>query len=324
MTLEQLRIFLAVAQHLHFTRAATALYISQPAVSAAIQKLEDLYGLRLFHRIGRRIELTEAGLLLQKEARKVLDQVGLIERGLRELNNLQSGQLNLGSSLTIGNYWLPHLISRFKVAYPGVQVSCSLGNNDAIVDGILAGQHDLALVEGVIQPDALQQLEQKPFASDRLQIVVGIPHPWYDKAVVGVEELLDTAWVMREEGSGTRQRFEQALRRWGIDPTQLQVALVLNSGEMVKMAVENGLGATALSELMVAKELRLGSLRPVKVLPSQSLASTDPPATSLTPLSRPFLLLKHRERFQSRLSQTFEQMLWDSTQTSGSLLQLNP
>lgn len=312
MTLDQLRIFVAVAEHLHFTRAAQALYISQPAVSAAIQKLEDSYRIQLFHRIGRRIELTEAGLLLQQEAHKVLDQISQIERGLQELNNLQIGQLNLGASLTIGNYWLPPLLSRFKVAYPGVQVCCSLGNTDAIVEGIQAGRHDLALVEGAIKPEDSHSLHQQAFASDRLHIVVGIPHPWYSRAEIGVAELRETAWVMREAGSGTRQRFEQALQHWEIDPAQLRVALVLHSGEMVKMAVENGLGASALSELMVAKELKLGSLRAIRVIPPRNPQTPDP-VSWVNALSRPFLLLRHRHRFQSRLSQTFEQMLWDTT-----------
>ena len=89
MTLDQLRIFLTVVEHLHFTRAAEVLYISQPAVSAAIQNLEEQYEVKLFHRIGRHIEITEAGKLLQVEAQKIIDQVTLTERGLRELNDLQ-------------------------------------------------------------------------------------------------------------------------------------------------------------------------------------------------------------------------------------------
>lgn len=91
MTFEQLRIFLAVAELMHFTRAAESLYITQPAVSAAIQSLETEYGVKLFHRIGRHIEITDAGKLLQVEAQKILDQVSLTQRGLRELNNMQRG-----------------------------------------------------------------------------------------------------------------------------------------------------------------------------------------------------------------------------------------
>jgi len=96
MTLEQLRIFLAVAERLHFTRAAEALFITQPAVSAAIQNLEEAYGVKLFHRLNRRIEMTDAGKLLRLEAQKILDQVILTERRLREFNNLQQGELALG------------------------------------------------------------------------------------------------------------------------------------------------------------------------------------------------------------------------------------
>lgn len=130
MTLDQLRVFLTVVEYLHFTRAAEALYISQPAVSAAIQNLEEQYGVRLFHRINRQIEITEAGKLLQVEAQKILDQVALTERGLRELNNLQRGELKLGSSLTIGNYWLPEKISKFKYQYPAISVTCTLANTE--------------------------------------------------------------------------------------------------------------------------------------------------------------------------------------------------
>ncbi len=161
MTLDQLRIFLAVVEHLHFTRAAEELYITQPAVSAAIQSLEQEYGVKLFHRIGRHIEITEAGKLLQWEAKKILDQVTLTEWGLRELNNLQRGKLNLGSSLTIGNYWLPDKISQFKRQYPGIEINCTLANTETICAGTATGQFDLGLVEGLVQPAVKQCLEEE-------------------------------------------------------------------------------------------------------------------------------------------------------------------
>lgn len=152
MTLDQLRIFLAVVEHLHFTRAAESLYITQPAVSAAIQNLESEYGVKLFHRIGRHIEIAEAGKLLQVEAQKILDSVTLTERGLRELNNLQRGELKLGASLTIGNYWLPDKVSQFKRQYPGIFVNCTLGNAEEICEGTATGLFDLGLVTGEVKP----------------------------------------------------------------------------------------------------------------------------------------------------------------------------
>jgi len=306
MTLEQLRIFLAVAEHLHFTRAAEMLYITQPAVSAAIQSLEQEYGVKLFHRIGRHIEITEAGTLLQLEAQKILDHVTLTERGLRELNNLQRGELKLGSSLTIGNYWLPSKISEFKRQYPGIRINCTLANTEEICVGTATGQFDLGLIEGDVKPALQGCLEQEIVGSDRLQIVVGKCHPWYESAEITITELTQTAWVMREPGSGTQQRFENALQSWGINLSELNVILVFNSGEMTKAAVESGVGATGISELMVKKELQLDTLRAIQVIDNRNVKSVT------AEIVRPFLKLKHRQRFQTTLSKVFEQMLISS------------
>jgi DNA-binding transcriptional LysR family regulator len=303
MTLDQLRIFLAVVEHLHFTRAAEALYITQPAVSAAIQSLEEQYGVKLFHRIGRHIEMAEAGILLQVEAQKIIDQVTVTEQALRELNDLQRGELKLGSSLTIGNYWLPDKISQFKRQYPGISVHCTLANTDAICEGTATGQFDLGLIEGEVKASHQSSLEQEVVASDRLLIVVGKSHPWFERETISLTELNTTGWVMREPGSGTQQRFEEGLLNWGIEPTQLNVILVLNSGEMVKAVIESGVAAAAISEMMVEKELKLDTLRSIQVIDNRD------DCYELAKIVRPFLKLKHQKRFQTRLSKAFEQLL---------------
>lgn len=309
MTLDQLRIFLAVAEHMHFSRAADALYITQPAVSAAIQSLEEQYGVKLFHRIARHIEITEAGKLLQGEAQKILDQVTLTERGLRELNNLQRGELKLGSSLTIGNYWLPEKISQFQRRYPGISVNCTLANTEEICEGTATGLFDVGLVEGDVQASLKSVLEEEIVGSDRLQIVVGKSHPWFERTEVTLTELYTTAWVMRESGSGTQQRFEQALQHWGIEPSQLNVILVLSSGEMEKAVVESGVSAAVMSELMVEKELQLSTLHLVQVIDNRD------GKRAIAEIVRPFLKLKHRQRFQTQLSVAFEEMLTSQTST---------
>lgn len=303
MTLDQLRIFLAVVQHLHFTHAAEALYITQPAVSAAIQSLEEEYGVKLFHRIGRRIEIADAGKLLQLEAQKILDSVTMTERGLRELNNLQRGELKLGTSLTIGNYWLPDKISSFKRQYPGIFVNCTLSNAEEICEGTATGIFDLGLVTGEVKPSLKNCLEQEVVGSDRLQIVVGKSHPWFDRTEIPASELPTIDWVMRESGSGAQQMFEQSLQKWGIDPSELNVILVLNSSEMVKAVVESGVGAAAIPELMVTKEIQLGTLRSIQVIDSTEGSNVT------FEIVQPVWKLKHRQRFQTRLSIVFEQML---------------
>ncbi|MFM6189796.1 MAG: LysR substrate-binding domain-containing protein [Planktothrix sp.] len=306
MTLEQLRIFLAVAEHLHFTRAAENLYITQPAVSAAIQSLETEYRVKLFHRIGRHVEITEAGKLLQLEAQKILEQVALTERGLRELNNLQRGELKLGSSLTIGNYWLPEKISQFQREYSGIMVNCTLANTEEICLGTANGQFDLGLIEGEVKPTLQKLLNQEEIGSDRLLIIVGRSHPWFERDKIDLTELKNTDWVMREAGSGTQQRLEEALNNWGVNLSDLKVILVLNTGEMVKAVVEEGQVAAGISELMVKKELQLGILKAVRIVDHRLNDYQE------LQLIRPFLKIKHRQRFQTRISQTFEKMLFSN------------
>jgi len=299
MTLDQLRIFLAVSEQMHFTRAAESLYMTQSSVSSAIQNLENHYGLKLFDRIGRHIEITEAGRLLQVEAKKILAQLELADRGLRELHNLKRGELKLGASLTIGNYWLPDKISTFKREYPGIDIDCTLGNTEDITIGTINGRFDLGFVEGEVNALGREALEIETIGSDRLLIVVGRSHPWFSTAQVSLSELTQTAWIMREPGSGTRAMFEQALREWNIDPTQLNLVLTMSSGEMVKAVVESGMGATAISELMIKKELQLDSLRAVEI---QALETANR-------IARCFFQLRHQQRFQTRISQAFAQRL---------------
>jgi DNA-binding transcriptional LysR family regulator len=301
MTLEQLRIFLAVVEHLHFTRAADALYITQPAVSAAIQNLESEYSLRLFHRIGRHIEITEAGKLLQIEAQKILDRVNLTKRALKELNDLERGELRLGASFTVGNYWLPEKISQFKQLYPNLAIDCTLANAEEIATGTMTGIFDLGLLAGEIKQSLQNNLKQKIVGSDRLQIVVGQSHPWFQRTTISVRELTRTNWIMREPGSGTQQIFEQALQKWGILPNKLKVIFILNSSEMIKTLVEKGIGAAVVPELMVQKEIRFSTLKCIKIEHQTQDITFD--------IIRPVLLIKHRQRFQTKISKVFEDIL---------------
>ena len=220
---------------------------------------------------------------------------------MRELNNLQRGELKLGASLTIGNYWLPEKISEFKHQYPGIVVNCMLGNAEEICDGTATGLFDLGLVTGEVKPALKSSLEEEVVGSDRLQIVVGRAHPWFDCTKISLTELLETDWVMREPGSGAQQMFEQTLQSWNIDLSKLKVILTLSSSEMVKAVVEGGVGAAAIPETMVKKELQLATLRSLQILDQNSGKPLE--------LIQLILKLKHRQRFQSRIAIAFEQLL---------------
>lgn len=283
MTLEQLRIFAAVAERQHVTQAAQALNIAQSAASHAIAALESRHHIRLFDRVGRRIELTEAGQVLLKEARTILAQIDRAERTLGEYSGLARGTLPVQASQTIAGYWLPRHLVAFRRAYAGVDVRLTTGNTAQVAEAIETGAAELGFVEGTVDSDPLVCT---PVARDQLVVVVHPGHPWAAAADLTAAALASGPWVLRERGSGTRSVFEQALASHGIAPADLRVAMELPSNEAVRAAVEAGLGATAISASVAAPAIEAGLLSPVRfALPE-----------------RAFSMLTHRNRQPSRLA----------------------
>jgi DNA-binding transcriptional LysR family regulator len=216
---------------------------------------------------------------------------------------LQRGELRLGASYTVGNYWLPDKIGKFKQLYPHLAIDCTLANAEEIAKGTITGLFDIGILAGAIEPSLENNLKQKIIGNDRLQIIVGKSHPWFKRTTIDVKELTTTNWIMRESGSGTQQMFEQALKKWGISPAKLKVIFVLNSSEMIKILVEKGIGAAAVPELMVQKEIRFSTLRCIKIEHQNKNITFD--------IIRPVLSIEHRQRFQTKISKTFNQMLSD-------------
>lgn len=286
MTLEQLRIFVAVAEREHMTRAAEALNLTQSAVSAAIAALEGRHGVSLFHRIGRRIELTADGLAFLDHARSVLARAETADLALSELSGLRRGTLHIQASQTIASYWLPARLVAFCREYPRISVRLTVGNSLQAARAARDGTAELCFVEGAVdEPDLLEQTVDR----DRLVVVVGANHPWALRDDVTPTDFPRTQWVLREPGSGTRSEFETAIRAFGLSPSDLTIALELPSNEAVRAAVEAGGGATAISELVAEPGLRAGSLR---------AAGVDLP-------ERSFRVLRHRDRHRSKASEAF-------------------
>jgi len=269
MTFEQLRIFVAVAERQHVTRAAEALHIAQSAASAAIAALEARHGVRLFHRVGRHIELTQEGRLFLDEARAVLARVAAAELALAELGGLARGTLSLQASQTIAGFWLPRHLVTFRRAYPGIEIRLAIGNTAMVAAAVLAGTAEIGFVEGAVNEPNLTTTQ---VATDRLVAVVAPFHPLAAEPPSDLEGLLTRGeWVLREPGSGTRSAFETALAKRGLDPGALRVALELPSNESVRAAVEAGAGATVISASVAAPSLEAGLLHLLPVeLPERS------------------------------------------------------
>lgn len=286
MTLEQLRIFVAVAECEHVTRAAQSLNLTQSAVSAAIAALENRHAVKLFSRVGRRIELTESGRIFLSEARAVLARTQTAELALSELSGLARGALTIHASQTIASYWLPRYLVQFHLAYPKIKINLVAGNTTQVARAVDLGTADLGFVEGRVEEE---NLVQQAVARDQLILVVGRRHPWAARKRVSPADLPSTGWVLREVGSGTRSEFEDALKAWKIAADRLNVVLELPSNEAVRAAVESGAGATVISEFVAAAGLKTGSLK--------SIALPLP--------QRAYTALRHRERYFSKAAQAF-------------------
>ncbi|MDE2111948.1 MAG: LysR family transcriptional regulator [Alphaproteobacteria bacterium] len=286
MTLEQLRIFVAVAEREHVTRAAHYLRLTQSATSAAIAALEARYATKLFNRIGRRIELTPAGRVFLAEARAVLARAAAAETILADVAGLRRGSLTLAASQTVGNYWLPPLMHRYRAAYPGIAVNLTIGNTETVAAKVRDGAADLGFVEAAVT-DPLLSLT--PVAEDELVLVTSAGRKPAKKRSLTPADLKGLRWVFREQGSGTRTIFEAAMSGLGVDVSELDVVLELPSNEAVRAAVLDGAGAALLSKLVVAVPLKAGTLVALNIaLPK-----------------RQFFALRHKERYVTQAEREF-------------------
>jgi DNA-binding transcriptional LysR family regulator len=285
MTLEQLRLFVAVAEREHMTRAAAALRRTQSAVSAAIAALEAQSGVILFHRVGRRIVLTDEGRVFLAEARAVVAQADAAQRALADLAGMKRGSLSVMASQTIASYWLPPKLVAFRAAYPQVAVTALAGNTAEVARAVAEGRVEIGLVEGKVSDP---MLEQTLVGHDRLVIIAPKNHAWTTKPPRPAD-LLKERWVLREKGSGTRSAFEAAIAEKGVAVEKLDISLELPSNEAVRLAVREGAGVSALSELVAEAGIHFGALAPVKFpLPE-----------------RAFHALRHRERYLSKSGAAF-------------------
>jgi DNA-binding transcriptional LysR family regulator len=281
MTLEQLRIFVAVAEREHLTKAAAELRLTPSAVSSAIKVLEDRYGATLFHRVGRRIEMTDGGRQFLPEARATLASAKAAELALSELGGGLRGSLTVQASQTIASYWVAPFLARFHDVHPTIDLRLEIGNTQSVARAVLEGVAEIGFIEGVIDEPALFS---RVVAYDRLIVVVAPGHPWADGREVRTYDLATARWIMREEGSGTRSAF---------DPEALDIALVLPSNEAVRSAVRSGPFATVMSELVAEPDLQAGRLVRIRF---------DIP-------QRAFRMLRHKERYRTKASVALEMVI---------------
>ncbi len=256
-SLRQLEVVQAIAQHGTTARAAQALNLSQSAVSAALQNLESTYSVKLYDRIGRRLELNPLGQAVKRRASSMLAQAQDLERLL--LQSTLPDQIRIGASHTIANHVLVDYIADFHRLYPETRIEVSSGNSPAIIEQVISHQVELGLIENDMNHP---ELSFEPWLSDELVVFAAPNNPLCDIAVLNDKHLSQQPWILREPSSGTRQRFDQAFSHL---LSKLDVRYEFRHNEPIKRAVEQGLGLGCLSSRALASEIHDGRLVPLRL-----------------------------------------------------------
>jgi DNA-binding transcriptional LysR family regulator len=283
----RLQVFYAVAKQRSFTRAADALFMTQPAVTFQIKQLEEHLNTRLFERGHGKISLTPAGDLVLDYAERILALGTELDTRVREMTDRLSGPLLIGASMTIAEFLLPRILGEFKAAYPEVHAKLVVANSETIETSVAAHSLDVGLIEAPSDNPALM-VEQ--CCEDELQVVVAANHPLSKQTSISPTMLIGLPYISREAGSGTREFTDLYFERAGIAVASLATAMELGSPEAIKGVVETGVGFAVLSRAAVQKELQLGTLCALPLNPR---------------LMRMLSLVHAKERFRSKLVETF-------------------
>lgn len=288
MDLRRLEVFAKVAELGSFSRAAQALFLTQPTVSEHVQALEEELGVQLLDRLGRGATPTPAGGLLLDYARRILRLTHEARQAIDQFQGRMSGELVVGGSTIPGEYILPALIGQFKGKYPDISICLRVGSSRQVSQWVEEGRVEMGVV-GARPPG--RALQSRQLMADEMVIVVSADHPWTARKSVTLEDVRQEALILRERGSGTREALERALAQAGLDLAAFRVAGEMGSTQAVKQAVRAGVGISLISKRAVEDECRARLLWCVKLRDLN--------------VTRAFHLVTHRERTRSPLAQAF-------------------
>jgi LysR family transcriptional regulator, low CO2-responsive transcriptional regulator len=240
-TWNQLRMFEALARHASFTRAARELHVVQPTVSAQIRQLSDAVDIPLYEQFGKKIQLTEAGLELQRTVQELNDAWNRFEMKISDLKGVKAGRLRL-AVVTTTKYFVPRLLAPFCNKYPGIDVSLEIVNRDRVLERLNNNLDDLYIL-GILPKQT--QVESRRFLDNPLLPIAAKDHPLAAKRDIPLERLADERFILREPGSGTRIATEEFFDKRKL---KLKIKMELGNNEAIKWAVAGGLGLSVVSQ----------------------------------------------------------------------------
>ncbi len=295
MDIRALEVFCRIVELKSFSRAAEAVYLTQPTVSGHIKALEEFVGVKLLDRLGREVLPTKVGELLYGYAKQILALRNQAIQALEEYKGSLKGHLVIGGSNIPGEYVLPTLLATFKARYPEISITLKIADSREIARGVLEGMYELGAVGAKFDDGQLIYLK---LLEDELVLALPPGHAWASKPVVALEELVEQPMILREVGSGSRKVFEDALHAARLDSSALMVVAELGSTEAIRQAVKSGAGASVISRRAIQDDLDRGTLRTV-------------PLGGIK-LTRDFYLVYHKNRSRSPLCEAFANFLLES------------
>jgi len=261
MNLNLFKTYVKVVETQNLSKTADDFGISQPAVTKQIQSLEDIFGVLLLERSGRKLKPTEAGETLYQYAREIIKAVDKTERAMEEVSESRKGSLYLGASTIPGQYILPYLIKIYKDKYSSMSISMDIADTEKIFNKIAERELDIGIVGGWVnnrKVDGFQWLE------DELVVIVPENHKLARNQEVKLNSLQNERWIIREKGSGTRKAVEELLAAHGIHKEELNIYMEAGSTEAVLAMVESGMGISIVSRWAI-KRIEHRKMKAVKL-----------------------------------------------------------
>lgn len=262
MTFRQIELFVAISETGSFSRGAETVLLTQSTVSQHMAALEDELGTELFDRLGRGVVLTSGGKKFLLHARRILAERDTLLQSMSGFRGIENTILTIGASNIPANYLIPPLLARLKEQYPGITLNTITGDTRSIIACLERAEIELAVVGNRM---TTKTVDFVPLMTDSLVLIVGSNHRWRNKAFISLAELMAEPIVVREEGSGTGQTLDAALRRTGHNPHDLKVGARLGNNEAVLQAVASGFGCAFVSELSLRSNLAPNSLHKVGI-----------------------------------------------------------
>jgi DNA-binding transcriptional LysR family regulator len=260
----QLNVFLIAAETLNFTQAAQQLEMTQPSVSQHIQSLEQHFGIELFVRAGRSLELSDAGRTLLEMARELVYLSNHIEEAMASIQGDVFGHLMVGCSTTAGRYILPRLLAEFHKGYPQVRATCRVASPEHAAQMLCDGKVHLAMTN---TPELCREAELRKVLTDEILLVAPLDYPWSHREDLSPAELLKADFILPEEGSDCYAAVRDALNKIGLSIYQLNDLITLGSPEAVCLSVKEGIGVGFVSSIVVQKLAK----DQLKIIPVQNL-----------------------------------------------------